>query len=626
MNGAPEKKPRRLAAILHADVVGFSSLMSADEAGTHAAVVGAIARAREIAGDEGGRVVSTAGDAFLAEFPSVVGAVAAAVRFQTVQAERAARSAGDAVTFRVGINLGDVIADGDDIFGEGVNVAARVEALAPPGGIAITAAAREQLGNRSGIAFTDGGEHSVKNIPQKLRLFVAMPPFSDDTAAPDPRVVRSRPRPRLILALSLAALVLLAGLVGSVFLRKPQSSGSGTFASGATDGRPVIAVLPFTERGSDAESTYYSDGFTEDVISHLGRFPELLVLSWNAVAPYRDRTSDLARIRSDLNARYVIGGSLQRAGGRLRVNVQLTDARDGILIWSERYETPAADLFELQDRIAGTAAGSLALGVVRQEERAALVRPTEELAAYDLVLQGRAALRRVDRSANTRARARFREALSLDPDYADALSGLAWTHVNEAWWGWSEWPAETIEEGIELARRALDAEPENTPALSALTELYWMRNDFEEAARTCRRAVDANPNDARAHASCGGVLIFSGDLEEGIAHGELALRLDPEPNTWDFTNLGIGYFMTGQYEEAAALLNRASQVTNEDPAPHAVLAAVYARLGREEDARDEVRETLRRSPFFNADVFARNLAATGHSDDLRDAMRLAGFD
>ena len=609
VNETPQTPKRRLAAILHADIMGFSALMSADESGTQAAVARVMQAASAMARDRGGRVVSTAGDAFLAEFPSVVEAVSFASDFQTRQA--------DDLTFRIGVNLGDVIVEGDDIFGEGVNVAARVEALAPPGGIAISGTVREQLGNRVDIRFEDGGTHRVKNIPAPVRIYTAKPPFQP--AASASRAVTPGARRFGII---LATILVLAGL--GVYLRPDLALRFDPDVSSEVemDSRPVLAVLPFREQGGNG--TCFGAGFTEDLILHLGRFPDILVLSWNAVAPFRENT-DPAELREQFNARYVIDGSVRRNGDRLRVTVQLTDARDGLLLWSERYETPEAELFDVQDRIAGAAAGSLALGVVRLEEQAALDRPTEELDAYDLVLRGRAALRRVDRASNLAARDYFNAALEIDPGYADARAGLAWTFTNEAWWGWSEWPRRTVEAGVRHARVALNTAPGNTTALSALTELYWMQNDLKAAADVCTRAVEANPNDARAHASCGGVLIFSGELEKGIAHGELALRLDPAPTTWLFTNLSIGYFMTGRYEDAIALLSRSSEVINEDPAPHAVLAATYARVGRTEEARQEVSETLRLSPFFDASVFAGNLAATGYEEELLDALHAAGF-
>jgi TolB-like protein/Tfp pilus assembly protein PilF len=584
--------------------------MSADEAGTQTVVTRAMRYAAELMEVRGGRIVNKAGDAFLAEFPSVVEAVSFASEFQTRDR--------DALDFRIGINLGDIIAAGDDIFGEGVNVAARVEALAPPGGIAITAVVREQLGNRVDIAFEDNGEHYVKNIPGPIRVFVATPPFRP--AAPNrPASHSSRKR----FAIAAVSFLLAAALIPLGIPELAKRFDRGTERLESNENRPFLAVLPFREEGTG--STYFSDGFTEDIITHLGRFPEILVLSWNAVAPYRDR-GDPELLRNELNARYVIGGSLRRSGERLRVTVQLTDARDGVLLWSDRYEAKETDIFEVQDEITGAAAGSLALGVARLEEQAALERPTDELDAYDFVLRGRASLRRVDRASNLIARGHFKAALELDPEYADARAGLAWTYTNEASWGWTEWPLHAIEMGILHARAGLDTSPQNIAALSVLAELYWMRNDFESATEFCKRAVEANPNDARAHAACGGVLIYSGQVEEGIAQSELALRLDPAPALYHFTSLAVGYYVTGRYEDAVSLLSRASNNLSEDPSPHAVLAATYARLDRMEAARHEVEETLRRSPFFDASIFAENISGTGHEEEILEGLRAAGFE
>nr|WP_282449514.1 tetratricopeptide repeat protein [Roseibium sp. CAU 1639] len=603
---------------MHADVVGYSALMAADEDGTQAAVSRSMKRAKELALGHGGRVVGTAGDAFLAEFPSVLEAVQAARHFQEdEQTSSAAGENGPALKFRIGVNLGDVIAEGEDIFGDGVNVAARVQALAPAGGIAISSAVHDQLGNRAGMAFEDGGKHTVRNIPTPVRIFTAAPPFKSQVTAVSrgKRDLFKRLRWQTVMAVFLVAAV----TAGALIYRSNLTTQPTDPIADAGGSRPVVAVLPFRERG--VPETYFADGFTEDVITNLGRFGELLVLSWGAVSPYRDGFQK----NSELNARYVIDGTIRRNDDHLRVSVQLTDARDGVLLWSRNYESSLTDLFNMQDRITGEVAGSMARGLYRLEQAKALGRPTDKLGAYDLVLQGRAALRRVNRNDNLQARDRFEAALALDAKYSDALAGLAWTHVNDAWWGWSEWPGKSLEEAESLLNEALHIDPNNTSAISALAELRWMQNRLEEARATCQKAIRINPNDARAYATCGGVSIFGGWIESGIEYGEMALELDPEPKSWLFTNLAVGYFSQGRFEDAEALLKSATLSENEDPAPHAVLAAVYAKLGKTEQARYEVEEALRRSPFFSAKIFAENLATTGYSEVLLSGMREAGF-
>ncbi|NRG19024.1 hypothetical protein HPQ64_15130 [Rhizobiales bacterium] len=622
MNDRSHPTTRRLAAILHADVAGYSALMNSDEGATQAAVAQSMDRAREIVSAHGGRLVGTAGDAFLAEFPSVVEAVAAATEFQSAMADAdPSASSGTPLSFRVGVNLGDVIADGDDIFGEGVNVAARVQTLAPPGGIAITRAVRDQLGKRLPVAFADGGAHSVKNISDPVRIYFARPPFTLQARPPPGRKYR-RPLAFVavfgaIFALGLATTALLDSFPG----------GRRTFdqSRAPTDSRPVVAILPFKDPANNAEEAYFANGVTEDVISHLGRFSELLVLSWNAVAPFADRPADIDALRKELKARYVIGGSIQRGREKLRLNVQLTDARDGILMWSRRYEAPIEDLFEVQDRITNAIAGSLAVGLNRIEQQRAFETPTEALDAYDLVLRGRSLIRRVERKANIEARKLFLAAAEKDPNYADAYASLAFTNVNDVSWGWSEWPTSALDKGIEYADRALALDERNVLAMTARSEILYLQGRLASSRAQCLRAVEINPNDAQARSTCGSVMIFSGDFQEGIRNLELSIRIDPESSSWTLTNLAVGYYLVGRFKDAADLLSAGARGFDEDPAPHAVLAAANARLGRMEAAQREVEKALRLYPFFDAAIFASNIGNEENSRKLLNGLRAAGF-
>ncbi|MXN64334.1 hypothetical protein GR183_05415 [Stappia sp. GBMRC 2046] len=621
MNDPSRPTTRRLAAILHADVAGYSALMNSDESATQSAVARSMDRARETVASHGGRLVGTAGDAFLAEFPSVVEAVAAATEFQNAMVEfGASTSFQSPLAFRIGINLGDVIADGDDIFGDGINVAARVQALAPPGGIAITSAVRDQLGRRLPIAFADGGSHSVKNIPDPIQIYVASPPFELRTKA----YRRRKYLPHLALGATLGAILALGLAVAALMDSYQAGSPLRGQSSERAENRPVVAILPFKDQTNEQDS-YFANGVTEDVISHLGRFSELLVLSWNAVAPFGNRPVDIEALRSDLKARYVVGGSIHRSQEKLRLNVQLTDARDGILMWSRRYETPIEDLFEVQDRITNAIAGSLAVGVGRIEQQRAFETPTEALDAYDLVLRGRSLIRRVERKANFEARKLFRAAIEKDPNYADAHASLAWTQVADVWWGWSEWPANALEEAIKNADRALELDPRNILAMTARSEVLFLQDRLTPSRAQCLRALEINPNDAQARATCGSVMVFSGDFEEGIRNLELSMRIDPDATSWNLTNLAVGYYLVERFEDAANLLGGGARGFDEDPAPHAVLAAANARLGRMEAAQREVEKALRLYPFFDAAIFANNIGNEENSKKLLAGLRAAGF-
>ncbi|MGF1563229.1 MAG: adenylate/guanylate cyclase domain-containing protein [Geminicoccaceae bacterium] len=616
-----KQRARHLAAILHADVAGYSALMRADEDATQIALSHDLRVARTIVAEYGGRFAGTAGDAFLAEFPSVVDAVRAASRFQQ---RRPPTGTGQVLPFRIGIHLGEVIVEGDDIYGDGINLAARVQAQAPIGGIAVTDSVREQVGHKLDIAFTDTGLVTLKNIDQPVRVHTASPPFIA-AAAPDRTTPAHTRRFRLGLA---AALDVTLGLAcGAVYaLRDWRSEPPAAPAMEmAQDTRPVVAVLPFAEPG--AAEAWFANGITEDVISHLGRFPELLVLSWNAVAGFQDSTPALDDLRRDLGVRYVLRGSIRRRADSLRLSAELSDARDGLLLWSKRFESPLENVFELQDEVTGAVAGALALGVRRVEQRQVLQAPTETLDAYELVLRGRAHARRVDLAENIEARALFSKALALDPDYADAHAYLAWTHIADVWWGWSEWPYASIEQALEATDQALALDARNVGALTVRAEALFLSGQNEAALSACDRALEINPNDAGALTMCGSTLMFSDEPERAVPVLELALRIDPEPTSWALTNLSVGNYILGDYERGADTLGRGARGFDEDPSPHAMLAAFNIRLGRPDLAKREVDKTLELFPFFDVEVYVNNqLGDTERAADLLADLRAAGFE
>lgn len=379
---------RKLTAILSADVHGYSRLMGVDEAGTHATlttyrgvIAGAIAR-------HDGRIVGTAGDSVLGDFPSVVGALNAAVEIQRALAgHNAGLPADRRLEFRIGINVGDVIVDGEDIFGDGVNVAARVQALAAPGGIAISGAVYDQVRNKLDLAFRDRGSHRAKNIAEPVRVYGV--PLEGAARRRTARLARGHWIG--VIAAGLAVLLLVPLLTiwpgRTLWYRTDPATES------VLGARPTIAVLPFANQSQDPEQDYLSEGITEDIIAALGRFSSLTVLSWNAVAPYKGQTVAPEQLSHDLGARYVADGSVRRADDRIRVTIQLTDAKRGVLLWSERYDRSVQDLFALQDDITREIVSALAIRVTYLEQERAFAKPTDNLTAYDYYLQARQSLR-----------------------------------------------------------------------------------------------------------------------------------------------------------------------------------------------------------------------------------------
>jgi TolB-like protein/class 3 adenylate cyclase len=619
---------RKLAAILYADVVGYSRMMGADEVGTHNRLVAYRQVIALLIGNHSGRIVGTAGDAILADFPSVVEALAAAVEIQAALGERNAQlPAEQRLDFRIGINLGDVIVDNEDIFGDGVNVAARIEELAEPGGIAVSGAVFDQVRNKSGYSFRDRGAHRVKNIAEPVRIYSIG--AGAQSIAPRRRTPFDR---RAAVGSALFVLVAVAAAAALFWLWRPPEvlpadEAPSIVGEASRVDRPTIAVLPFENRGGEPDEDYFSDGVTEDVIASLGRFSDLLVLSWNAVAPYRDRSVEPKQLSRDLNVRYVVGGTLQRGGDRLRVTVQLTDAEQGVLLWSERYDEPLRDIFEVQDRIARQVVGALAVRVSDLETQRALEKPTGDLGAYDLVLRARELLRRVERDPNLQARGMFQQASALDPDYGEAYVGEGRTHLNDFLYGWTEWPDRAIERAGDLAREAVALDERNASAHVLLADVLLFQRAFDRSHEEIERALALNPNDATGHAILGKLMLYTGRPEEAAASLELALRLDPRPVAWWVENLARAYYFLGKDREAVRVRDRFGELIEEHPTGPAILAAAYGQLGAADAAAEMLTRLRRVTPFFDAESFARNLSAKPeHEARLLDGLRKAGLD
>ena len=391
-------------------------------------------------------------------------------------------------------------------------------------------------------------------------------------------------------------------------------------------GRPTIAVLPFENRSASADEDHFSDGVTEGVIADLGRFSSLLVLSWNAVAPYQDRVIPPQQLSQELNVRYVVGGTVRREGERLRVTVQLTDAARGVLLWSERYDEPVEDIFTVQNQITRQVVAALAVHVTQLEQERASGKPTETLGAYELVLRGRAKQHRVERGANLEARALFEQALALDPRYADALVGVAWTHMNDFYWGWSEWPDRALDQVESLTRRAIELDERNAAAHSLRAEALRFRGDSAAAEREIDRAIGLNPNNATSHALLGSIKMMAGRLEEAIDEIELAIRLDPHPLNYWLVDLGLAYYFLRRYQDVIALFDRYDLPISEDPGPPVLRAAAFAQLGDDAAAGREVAALRRISPFFDAHVFARTVTDAEHGRHLLEGLRKAGLE
>src|SRR6516164_1157097 len=607
--GETASRRRKLAAILHADVAGFSRLMGEDETGTHQAL-GELRRAVDpLITAHGGRIVGTAGDSVLADFSSVVDALNCAVEMQ-----RASRAINDPIPperrleLRIGVNLGDVIVDGGDIFGDGVNIAARLEALAQPGTVCISQTVFDQVRNKLDLDYRPLGAHRVKNIAEPVRAYAVGLPA----------------------AAGLLAWIFYAGVgwerIGLGAATKPVEV-AGLAAPTRLAGRPSVAVLPFKNLSGDASQDYFSDGITEDVITALGRFSNLLVIAKSASFPFKGSNASPAEIGRLLDARYLLEGSVRRAEDRVRVNVELTEAATGVHVWSETYDAEAKDIFAVQDDIARRVVGVVAVTLTRFERERVLTKPTENLAAYEYVLRGREFLSHASRDKNDEAAALFQRAIDLDPNYAAAYAALGGSHFEAVVSGWTEFPRDELDQAETLAQKALALDPSTTSAYRLLAFINMYKRRYDLALGQIDRALEINPSDVDSYQTRGNILVWAGRAAEALPWLEGALRFD-HGHLLTVNSLCWAYYFLGRYNEAVEAADRAlsrGPGRSNQMITHSFLAAAYAEMGKNQDADGERAIITRLSPFFDARIFAGQFGTQEARDHLLEGLKKAGF-
>jgi len=623
-------RTRKLTAILHADVAGFSRLMGEDEAGTHRALSELRRAVDPLIADHGGRIVGTAGDSLLADFASVVDALDCAVTIQqAVQALNAPMPASRRLELRIGVNLGDVIIDGADIFGDGVNIAARLQELAQAGSICISQSVYEQVRNKLALDYRSLGSHRVKNIAEPVRVY-AVAPSGYKGSRP------SRRRPTFLVA-GVGALVVVAVAAWGYRVGIGDRFGIGApagplevaslAAPARLAGRTSVAVLPFKNLSEDASQDYFSDGITEDVTIALGRFSNLLVAAKSASFAFKGRDLPPADMGQLLAAQYLLGGSVRRAGDRVRVGADLTEVASGRHVWSETYDGEIKDIFAVQEDIARRVVGAAAVKLTRLEQERVLARPTDNLAAYEYVLRGRGYFSETSREQNDSARDMFQRAIDLDPNYSAAYAALGFAHYATALHGWTEFHEDEIEQAVMLGRKALALDPATTSAyrLLALIDLY--RRRFELALGQIDRALEINPSDAESYEVKGIILAWAGRAAEALPWIDAALRFD-HANSSAAMQLCIIDFLLGRPEDAVGACDRvASRSPGRFPQTviHPFLAAAYAEMGRTADAERERIATLRLSPFFEPARFAAQFGTQEARDRIVMGLKRAGF-
>jgi adenylate cyclase len=555
---------RRLAAVLAADVAGYSRLMGADEVGVLAALKECRREVVDPAiAEHKGRIVKTTGDGMLVEFASAVDAVTCAM---TVQREMAARNdqAPLKIAFRVGINIGDIIIDDDDIFGDGVNVAARVENECEPGGVCLSGAAFEQVRGKTSFAFDDLGERSLKNIDRPIRLYAARP--AGAAPAPSPRIIREPER------------------------------------SQPPPDRPSIAVLPFTNMSSDPEQEYFTDGMTEDIITELSRFKGLLVIARNSTFTYKGKPVDVKKIGAELGVKYVVEGSVRRAGKRVRITAQLIDAETGGHVWAEKYDGDLIDIFELQDQITRSVVATLQMQLLILE--GSLIDRTAS-PSFEIWSVGKKVWKEfygLNRESLTKALELARALARDHPHSAEGhkLVSLIASHLVHM--GFASDPNALKNEAETSIRLALDLAVNDE-------HIYWglglvlglLRDKFDEAVAALQRSIEINPNFALGYGSCGTVLAYAGRARESIAKTEYALLLNPKDPSifFRYSALSVAYFTLEDYEQSLKWAQLAVEIKPSFWTPHAIMAASLGVLERPRQAREAAETLLRIFPTIS---------------------------
>jgi TolB-like protein/class 3 adenylate cyclase/Tfp pilus assembly protein PilF len=604
---ATARVERRLAAILAADVVGYSRLMGQDEAGTLERLKTHRKELLEpLLAEHHGRIVKLMGDGVLCEFGSVVDAVACAVAIQQGMAERERGVAeNQKIRFRIGINTGDVIIEGDDIYGDGVNVAARLEGLAEPGGICVSGKVREELRRRLELAFAPMGRQRVKNIAEPVEAWRVVLD-GRAPAARKPLLAAARLRPALAAALALLVLVG-AGSGGWWWYRTRVAAEA---AGPPLADRPSIAVLPFDNLTGDERLGRLADGMVEDIIADLSRFRELLVIARNSSFTYKGRAVDVRQVGRELGVRYVLEGSVQGDGRRLRTTAQLVDAATGAHVWSERYDRAADDLFAVRDDVATRLIGGLTGyegPLWRSWTEAARRKPTESLTAWDYYLLSRERTQRVvSREAIHEAIVLLERAIAIDPRFARAWASLADRRFIDALNDWAEDPARAWELFHEAARTAAELDPRDGWAQYQLGRSHFGRGEAGLGAEAWDRALVLEPNSVYVVRQIGNELPIMLGVEraaQAVELAERALRLDPlhPPPTW--LGLGIPLYFAGRYAEAAAAFERIEKHWVES---RLMLAVSYAQAGQPGKAAVQAAELLRLEPGFTAEAWVEN--------------------
>ncbi len=605
-----ERAKRKLSAILSADVKGYSRLMQEDELVTIRTLEDYRELMAEIIRKYRGRVVDSPGDNVLAEFASVVDAVESAVEIQKdLEAKNAELPENRRMEFRIGINLGDVVEEGERIYGDGVNIAARIEGLAEGGGICISRKAFQEVKNKLTLGYEYLGEHSVKNIAEPVPVYRVL----TEPEVAGKVIGEKRPKPRqwrraAVGAVGLCIIVAGALAIWNFYFRPAFEPASVEKMAFPLPDEPSIAVLPFTNMSGHPQQEYLSDGLTEQIITSLSMVPKLFVIARNSTFTYKGKAVKVQQVAEELGVRYVLEGSVQKSGERIRINAQLIDALTGRHLWAQRYDRVMKDLFALQDEIIVKIMSAIWVKLTRGEIARLGKKQTDNLEAYIKLMQASEYFYRYNKEGNIQARKLAKEAIALDPNCASAYFQLGQTHYMDVFLGLSKSPRKSVQESAKLLQKALAIDESHPLASSLLAFVYGLQGQHEKSLVQAERAVALNPNRAVPNVHLGAALFRVGRYEEAIQSLEKGIRLDPKGPMPYFAFLGHAYCYAGRYEDAIATYKKAVDLAPDSQLPHLGLAAVYSLGGREEEARAEAEEVLRVNPKFSLKQYAKILA------------------
>jgi len=629
---ADESFKRKLTAVLSADAVEYSRLMAEDEAAT----VKTIASYREIMSSlikqHRGRVVDSPGDNMLAEFSSVVDAVQCAVAMQNeFETRNAELDKNRQMQFRIGINLGDVIDEEDRLYGDGVNIAARLESLADPGGICVSKTAFDQIETKLPLGYEYLGEQSVKNIPKPVGAYrVLMKPDAAGKVIGENKFLGRFSR-KTAIALIIFLLLIAGGMVGwNIYLQQSKNVEPASVEKMALPlpEKPSIAVLPFQNITDDPGKEYLSDGITEQIITSLSKLPRLFVISRTSTFSYKDKPVKVQQVAEELGVRYVLEGSFQQSGDKIRITAQLIDALTGRHMWAQRYESDYKDIFALQNEITLKILNEIGIKLTAGESIRAHIKKPTSLDAYEKLMEGSTYLRAFNIEGNNQARRLAKEIIALDPEYSKGYNLLALTKIMDFYFGTSKSPPKTLAEATKLLQKAIALDETDSAPYSYLCHVLGLLRQYDKAVEMGQKAIELNPNSDPALMWLATVLEWMGKPEEAIELCKRAIRLCPFPPAWYFMNLGHNYRAAGRCEEAIIEYKKALHLTPKNLLVLSGSVVCYGLLGLDEESQAAAAEIKKLNPKYNIKQFKKSSYMRKDQELVKrwaDVLRKAGL-